>query len=141
MYEFTRKVAAHEITHNIGDEVTIIAEWFGKNARKQTKAEKPMKRDELRHAPSNFGYNLVDNGHNIKVIDENGNVIEIALKRGEGKHSDYDAKDIAELRKDLHLTPKYRVDSAQFYGLKSIAEDLDQLMLARVEVIKKLAKI
>lgn len=141
MYEFTRRVAAHEITDNVRDEVKIIAEWLGKNSRKQTKVEKPMKRAELRHALSNFGYNLIDNGHNLKVIDKNGNEVEKVLKRGAGGHGDYDAQYIAELRKRLHLTPEYNVDSARFYGQKGIAEDLSEFMRMRVEVMKRLARV
>lgn len=40
MYEFTRRMAAHEITDDRRNEVPVISEWLERNSRKQQKGEK-----------------------------------------------------------------------------------------------------
>ncbi|WP_273428614.1 type II toxin-antitoxin system death-on-curing family toxin [Chitinibacter tainanensis] len=141
MYEFTRKIAAHEICVNRKDEVAVIAEWLESNSRKQIKGEKPMKLNELRDSLSRFDYTLEDDGIYLNVIDTNGNYVERILKRGAQGKDDYDQQYISGIRKRLQLTAEYGVDSARFYGHKGLTEDLGDFMRMRIEVMRRLAKI
>lgn len=141
MYEYTRKVAAHEITENRNDEVPAIADWLERNSRKQQKGEKPLKLQELREALGRFGYELRDLGYTLEVLNDAGEVVEKVLKKGARGFEDYDQQYVAGLRKRLALTAEEGVDSARFYGQKGISEDLNQFMQLRLDVMKRLAKI
>lgn len=140
MYEFTRKIAAHEITEKREDEVAVIAEWLEHNSRKQQKGEKPMKLGELREALGRFGFEIQGYGPRLEVIKD-GEFVETILKKGTQGFEDYDPQYITELRKRLLLTADDGVDSARFYGHKGITDELNLFMQMRVEVMKKLAKI
>jgi death on curing protein len=139
MYEFTRRIAAHEITEDRRDEVSVIAEWLERNSRKQQKGEKPLKLNVLREALGRFGYDLRDQGKTLDVLQD-GVVVQSILKRGTQGFEDYDQGYVSELRKRLRLTPEEGVDSARFYGQKGIADELNQFMQLRLEVMKRLAK-
>ncbi|CAB3627141.1 type II toxin-antitoxin system death-on-curing family toxin [Achromobacter aegrifaciens] len=141
MYEYTRQIAAHEICENRNDEVSTIATWLERNSRKQQKGEKPLKLQDLREALGRFGYELRDRGYRFEVIDDLGEVVETILKKGTQGFEDYDPQYIFQLRKRLSLTVDEGVDSGRFYGQKGIAEDLNQFMQMRLEVMKRLAKI
>ncbi|MFY2090394.1 type II toxin-antitoxin system death-on-curing family toxin [Achromobacter xylosoxidans] len=141
MFEYTRRVAAHEITEDRSDEVPAIASWLERNSRKQQKGEKPLKLQDLREALGRFGYELRDRGYTLEVLDGAGQVVETVLKKGARGFEDYDQPYLAGLRKRLNLTAEEGVDSARFYGQKGIAEDLNQFMQLRLEVMKRLAKI
>ncbi|OYQ71641.1 hypothetical protein B9T13_02930 [Wohlfahrtiimonas chitiniclastica] len=140
MYEFTRKTAAHEITENRNDEVQVIANWLEDNSRKQQKREKPLKYQELKEILNRFGFSLeqVDNKIHIYKGDE---FYEQILKKGASGVEDYDPIYIAGLRKRLNLTAEDGVDSACFYGVKGISNELSEFTQMRIEVMKKLAKI
>lgn len=140
MYEFTRRIAAHEVTEDRRDEVPAIAEWLERSSRKQQKGEKPLKLSALREALGRFGYDLRDLGTTLDVL-QNGVVVQSILKRGAQGFEDYDQSYVSELRKRLGLTPEKGIDSARFYGQKGIAEELNQFMQLRLEVMKRLAKI
>lgn len=140
MYEFTRRIAAHEVTPDRKDEVFVIAEWLEHNSRKQQKGEKPMKLGALRDALARFGFELRDQGKTLDVL-HGGNVVQSILKRGAQGFEDYDQSYISELRKRLRLTAEEGVDSARFYGQKGIADELNQFMQLRLDVMKRLAKI
>ncbi len=140
MYEFTRKMAAHEITEDRRDEVKVIADWLEHNARKQQKGERQLKLVDLREALGRFGFELRENGQTLQIIKDDS-VVETIRKKGTQGFEDYDHQYIAELRKRLHLTVEDNVDSARFYGQKGISEDLNQFMQLRLEVMKRLAKI
>lgn len=139
MYEFTRKIAAHEVTKERGDEVPVIADWLEKNSRKQQKGEKPLKLNTLREALARFRYDLRDQGKTLEVLQD-GVVVQSILKRGIQGFEDYDPAYVSELRKRLGLTAEEGVDSARFYGQKGIADELNQFMQLRLEVMKQLAK-
>jgi death-on-curing protein len=139
MYEFTRQIAAHEVTEDRRDEVPAIAEWLEKNSRKQQKGEKPLKLNTLREALARFGYTLRDQGKTLEVLQD-GAAVQSILKRGTQGFEDYDQAYVADLRKRLRLTAEEGVDSARFYGQKGIADELNQFMQLRLEVMKRLAK-
>ena len=140
MYEFTRKIAAHEITANRNDEVPVISDWLERNSRRQQKGEKPMKLGELREALGRFGYELNDLGKTLEVLQD-GSVVASVLKKGAKGFEDYDPPYISELRKRLGLVAEEGVDSARFYGQKGIADELNVFMQLRLDVMKRLAKI
>lgn len=140
MYEFTRQVAAHEITPDRNDEVACIADWLERNSRRQVKGEKPMKLGVLREALGRFGYELRDLGKTIEVLKD-GQVETTILKKGAQGFEDYDPPYISELRKRLGLVPEEGVDSARFYGQKGITEELNVFVQLRLDVMKRLAKI
>lgn len=140
MYEFTRQVAAHEITPDRNDEVEFIADWLERNSRRQVKGEKPMKLGVLRDTLGRFGYELRDLGKTIEVMKDD-RVEATILKKGAKGFEDYDPPYIAELRKRLGLVPEGGVDSARFYGQKGITEELNVFMQLRLDVMKRLAKI
>lgn len=141
MFEYTRRVAAHEIAENRNDEVPAIAAWLERNSRKQQKGEKQLKLQDLREALGRFDYELRDLGKTLEVVNAEGNVVETVLKKGARGFEDYDQLYLAELRKRLGLTAEHGVDSARFYGQKGISEDLNQFMQLRLDVMKRLAKI
>lgn len=140
MYEFTRQIAAHEISKDRNDEVPAIAEWLERNSRRQQKGEKPMKLGELRDALGRYGYELDDQGKTLNVLRD-GKIVASVLKKGAKGFEDYDPHYIAELRKRLSLVPEDGVDSARFYGQKGIADELNMFMQLRLDVMKRLAKI
>ncbi len=140
MYEFTRMIAAHEVAEDRRSEVPAIAEWLERNSRRQQKGEKPLKLPALRDALSRFGFELRDSGKTFDVI-QGREVVETILKKGMQGFEDYDQAYISELRKRLRLTPEHGIDSARFYGQKGIADELNQFMQLRLDVMKRLAKI
>ena len=140
MYEFTRQLAAHEISQDRRDEVPAIAEWLERNSRKQQKGERQMKLGALRDALDRFGFELHDLGKTLEVVKD-GVVVESILKRGAQGFEDYDHGYISGLRKRLGLTAEEGIDSARFYGNKGIADELNQFMQLRLDVMKRLAKI
>lgn len=141
MYEFTRKVAAHEIVADRNDEVRVIAEWLERHSRKQQKGEKPMKFGALRDALERFGYKLHSQGNKFNVLYDGRKVFEKILKKGARGAEDFDPPYIAALRKRLGLVPEKGIDSARFYGNKGITEELNSFMQFRLDVMKRLAKI
>lgn len=140
MYEFTRQLAAHELTDDRADEVEAIADWLERNSRKNVKGDKHMKFNALKEALQRFDYELYDKGHTFDVVKD-GVVVESILKRGQQGFNDYDPQYISGLRKRLSLTPAEGIDSARFYGQRGIAEELNEFMQLRLDVMKRLAKI
>ncbi|NDY94071.1 type II toxin-antitoxin system death-on-curing family toxin [Ideonella livida] len=140
LYEFTRQIAAHEISEDRRNEVPVISEWLEKNSRKQQKGEKPLKLTHLRDILSRFGFNLRDIGKTLEVLRD-GIVVETILKKGSHGFEDYDPAYISELRRRLELTADHGVDSSRFYGQKGISDELNEFMQLRLDVMKRLAKI
>lgn len=140
MFEFTRKIAAHEICDDRNQELDVIAEWLDKNSRRIVKGEKPLNFSSLRDNLSQFNYELVDEGQYAYVYKD-GKQVEKVLKKGKQGMQEYDQAYIAELRKRLELTPENGIDSARFYGQKGLNEDLNEFMELRVKVFDWLAKI
>ncbi|WP_429027788.1 type II toxin-antitoxin system death-on-curing family toxin [Aeromonas media] len=141
MYEFTRKIAAHEISDDRRDEVNDIAIWLEKNSRRQIKGDKPMKLSALRDILGRFGYTLEDQGYTLDICDSNGVVVFNILKKGAKGFADYDPPYMSTLRKRLNLTADDGVDSARFYGHTGIADELSSYTKLRIDVMKRLAKI
>lgn len=140
MYEFTRKIAAHELCEDRVDEVSVIADWLEHNSRKNVKGDKQMKFNALREALARFDYDLIDRGKTYDVV-QNNEVVSSILKKGKQGFADYDPPYVSELRKRLDLTPANGIDSARFYGQPGIADELNEFMQIRLDVMKRLAKI
>ncbi len=140
MYEFTRQIAAHEITEHRHDEVEVIAEWLERNSRKEMKQENPMKLPALKEALSRFGFEVHPHDDKL-VVMKDGEVREYILKKGTRGAEDYDPIYISGLRRRLELTVDQGIDSACFYGLKGISLELSEFTKIRIDVMKKLAKI
>lgn len=140
MYEFTRQIAAHEITEDRNDEVAVIADWLECNSRKQQKREKPLKYLELKEILGRFGFSLEQDRNKVNIY-KNGEYCEQIIKKGASGAEDYDPIYVAGLRKLLGLTADDGIDSACFYGVKGISSELSEFTQMRIEVMKKLAKI
>jgi death on curing protein len=140
MYEFTRRIAAHELASDRKDEVPLIGDWLERNSRRQQKGEKPLKLGALRESLGRFGYDLRDLGKTLEVRHK-GVVCATVLKKGAQGFEDYDPAYISDLRRRLDLTAEHGIDSARFYGQKGIADELNQFMQLRLNVMQRLAKI
>jgi death-on-curing family protein len=143
LYEFTRRVAAHEISENRIDEVAIIAEQLEKFSRTQSKGDRPLKFRKLEAILNEFGFTLIDYGKVCKIRnqDTNKTIKGVTVKKkGKNGKEDFDPQYISKLRKLLNLTPENGIDSMRFYGEEGVSEDLNNFMKIRIEVMKKLAK-
>lgn len=140
MFDFTRQVAAHEICSRREDELSVIVDWLGKNSRRVMKGDKPLSYLELREVLRRFDFEIEEDGVRF-VILKDGEVVEKILKKGTQGVEDYDPGYIARMRKNLGLTIEYGIDSARFYGQKGISEELNEFMILRGEVFKRLARI
>jgi death-on-curing protein len=140
MFEFTRQVAAHEITNERIDELEFIKEWFLRNSRKQLKGDCRLTFKELRIILIHFGFDISDHGNTYQITHDKRYITNIK-KKGSSGHEEYDKKYISELRKRLSLTANYGVDSPMFYMNKGVSDDLSKLMEMRSEVMRELAKI
>lgn len=140
MFEFTRQVAAHEISENREDELEIIRDWFDRYSRKQLKGEQRLKFADLRENLIKFRYEVVEDRNHFG-ISRDGVFFTKIKKKGMSGREEYDQQYISELRKRLNLTHDYGIDSAMFYGNKGVAEKLNEFMDMRSEVMRKLAKI
>ena len=138
MYEFTRRVAAHEICDERSNEVSFIVEWLQRNSRRIAKSDKHLSYNDLREALGRFGFDMSERNNFIEVYKD-GSYVERLLKKGKQGREEYDPVYIADLRKRLNLTSDYGVDSGRFYGQKGISEDLNEYMQIRSEVFLKLA--
>lgn len=140
MFEFTRKVAAHEICSNRNEEISIICEWFSRNSRRQIKGEQRLRYTELREILVRFNYNIEEAGAQFQIT-QNGHFITKILKKGMSGREEYDQDYVSTLRKKLNLTADYGIDSSMFYGNKGIAAELNEFMEMRSDVMRRLAKI
>lgn len=140
MFEFTRKVAAHEISDTRGEELSVIKDWLYRNSRKQIKGEQRLKFIDLRDILTRFGYAVSEDGMQFEITYD-GEFITKIIKKGMAGKEEYDQNYISTLRKRLNLTSEYGIDSAMFYGNKGVTEDLNKFMEMRSEVMRRLAKI
>lgn len=140
MFEFTREVAAHEICEERNQELITIKEWFYRNSRKQIKGEQRLKFIELREILVRFGYEVTEDGMQFVLTKDDRFVTKI-IRKGMAGMEEYDQAYISNLRKRLNLTAEYGIDSVIFYGSKGVAEELNEFMEMRSEVMRKLAKI
>ena len=139
LFEFTRKVAAHEICDDRRKEVEVISKWFHDKTRKAMSGDRCLTYRDLKEILANFDVSIEEDVFYFVVQKKGGESIRI-LKRGCQGFSDYDPVYIADLRKRLELTKENGIDSARFYGEKGIDPDLNFLMKLRLDVFKKLAK-
>lgn len=140
MFEFTRQVAAHEICENRSNEISKICDWLNRNSRKQIKGEQRLSFLDLREILNRFDYEIIEDGKYFQ-INKDGKFSTKILKKGMSGKEEYDQNYIAELRKRLDLTPNYGIDSAMFYRNKGVADELNNFMEMRSEVMRRLAKI
>ena len=141
LLEFTRQVAAHEITEDKSQELGYIAEWFRANARKRTKNEKPLSYYELKERLGTFGFEIDPPKGNFLSIYKNGVFVTKVIKQGIQGFRPYHTHYIADLRKRLKLTPEYGVDSDRFYGNKGLKESVSEMIEIRNAVIRRLASL
>ncbi|QKU83760.1 MULTISPECIES: type II toxin-antitoxin system death-on-curing family toxin [Vibrio] len=141
MFEFTRKIAAHELSEDRNQEVLIIADWLKSNSRRREIRDKVLSFNDLKTILSNFDYEVEVGRNNCCEIKKNGNFITSIRYKGTRGAEDYDVKYIKGLRRRLRLTPEYGVDSLEFYGMKGVSETLNQYMKVRAQVMMWLAKI
>lgn len=140
LFEFTRKVASHEITEDKNQETDYIAEWFRANSRRRMKSEKPLSYHDLRERLAEFGYQIDPPRGELLTIYKNEQFVTKIIKQGVQGFRPYHTHYIAELRKRLKLTPEYGIDSDRFYGAKALRESVSEMIEIRSAVIKRLAK-
>ncbi|URL01216.1 type II toxin-antitoxin system death-on-curing family toxin [Avibacterium sp. 20-126] len=143
LFEFTRKVAAHEISKERSDEIKIIRDFFKRNARKTIKSNKPLSFSDLKR--------LLDlAGFEIKIVEKFGEIYrksdnkfytKIILK-GRFGIEEYDPSYIKKLRKKLSLTSSNGWDSIRFYqNGHGLTDKIGELLKLRGKVMDWLAKI
>ena len=140
MFEFTRQIAAHEISDDRDEEVATIVDWLNSNSRKQVKGERCLKFSDLKEILNNFEFDVEEDGQ-LFSISKNGRFYTKIIIKGKNNSEDYDKNYMSTLRKKLQLTQEYGIDSMMFYGDKGIATDLNEFMEMRYEVMRQLAKI
>ncbi len=138
MYEFTRKVAAHEVSESRSDEVPVIVEWFQRNSRRIAKSDKNLSFVGLREALGRFGFELIERQGFVEIYRD-GEFVERILKKGKQGREEYDPVYLSGLRKRLNLTVEYGVDSGRFYAQKGVSDELNEYMKIRGEVFRRLA--
>lgn len=138
MYEFTRRVAAHEITEDRVNEVAHIVEWLERNSRRIVKSDKHLSYNQLREILIRFGFELSEKNGLIE-IRRDGKYLTTILKKGKQGKEEYDPVYISSLRKRLNLTVDRGVDSGRFYGEKGVSPELNEYMQIRGDVFRRLA--
>jgi death-on-curing protein len=143
MFEFTRKIAAHELTDNRDNEIMIISEWLRTNSRRREIRDKRMSLMELKDSLSRFDFEIpmIKSKNNCLDIIKDGVFITSIRHKGSNGAEDYDVKYIKGLRRRLQLTPDYGIDSMQFYGEKGFDLTINEHMKIRNKVMLWLAKI
>lgn len=141
MFEFTRKVAAHEISSDRDREIQIIATWLKANSRRREIRDKRLSFSELKEILSCFGYDINVGRKNCCDIFYNDVFVTSIRYKGKNGAEDYDVKYIKGLRRRLKLTPDYGVDSLEFYKIKGVNDTLNKYMKVRHQVMRWLAKI
>lgn len=138
MYEFTRRIAAHEIARDREEEIPAIVSWLERNSRRIVKNDRRLSFLGLKEALNRFGFDLVERGNLIEIYKD-GTFQERILKKGKHGQEEYDQAYIADLRKRLNLTVDHGVDSGRFYGQKGVSDELNSYMQIRSEVFRRLA--
>lgn len=138
MFEFTRRIAAHEIAEERSNEVGVIVEWLERHSRRIVKSDKNLSYNDLRETLGRFGFTLSERKNKYDV-SKGGQYFLSILKKGKQGKEEYDSVYMADLRKRLCLTVEYGVDSGRFYGLKGVSDDLNEYMQIRGDVFRRLA--
>jgi death-on-curing protein len=142
LFNFTRKTAAHEISSDRNQELSVISDFFKDNSRRREAGEHTLKFNDLKEILNGFGYELGDTAKSGTLeIVQDGKVKVKILKKGRKGKEDYDKIYINQLRKKLKLTPEYGVDSYLFYGDRRYDDTLGKYMGMRYNVMRELAKI
>ncbi|MEZ9897583.1 type II toxin-antitoxin system death-on-curing family toxin [Vibrio breoganii] len=141
MFEFTRQIAAHELSADRNEEIAIIANWLRVNSRRREIRDKMLNFNELKDILSNFGYEIEISRNNCCNINKDGEFVTSIRYKGKKGAEDYDVKYIKGLRRRLKLTPEYGVDSLEFYSIKGVSDTLNKYMKVRHKVMRWLAKI
>ncbi|XNG98787.1 type II toxin-antitoxin system death-on-curing family toxin [Vibrio cyclitrophicus] len=141
MFEFTRQIAAHELSEDRNEEISIIADWLRVNSRRREIRDKRLSFNDLKAVLSNFGYEIEVGRNNCCDIIKDGEFITSIRYKGTRGAEDYDVKYIKGLRRRLKLTPEYGVDSLEFYSIKGVSDTLSKYMKVRHKVMRWLAKI
>lgn len=143
LFEFTRKVAAHEISVKRQDELKAVKNFLKKQSRKTINGDKPLSYIELSRLLSHAGFGLSDSGDYADVVNQKtGKVITKILKKGRSGMEHYDPQYIKKLRKKLGLTSTNGWDGARFYqNGRGLTDNIGELLRLRGEVMDWLAKI
>lgn len=141
MFEFTRKIAAHEISLDRNEEIKIISEWLKFNSRRREIRDKMLNYNELKSILSSFSYEVEIGRNNCCDISKNGEFVTSIRYKGNKGAEDYDVKYVKGLRRRLKLTPEYGIDSLEFYSIKGTNDILNKYMKVRHKVMRWLAKI
>jgi death-on-curing protein len=141
LYEFTTKVAAHEICDNRADEIPLISSWFEAHCRRVIQGERPLKYTELKQILQRLGYEIDPPDGQFLYIKKDNEIVLRIIKQGihglRPYHTDY----VAGMRKKLGLTVMNGFDSDRFYGRKGLTDDVtSEVIELRSEALKKLAK-
>ncbi|WGE70655.1 type II toxin-antitoxin system death-on-curing family toxin [Actinobacillus equuli subsp. haemolyticus] len=143
LFEFTRKVAAHEITERRENEVKEIRNFLKKNSRKTIQSNKQLSFMELRHLLDLAGFDIKINENYAEIYRKSDNrfFTKIILK-GRAGTENYDAPYIKKLRKILSLTATHGWDSVRFYqNGYGLTDKIGELLKLRGQVMDWLAKI
>ncbi|WP_273382696.1 type II toxin-antitoxin system death-on-curing family toxin [Actinobacillus porcinus] len=143
LFEFTRQVAAHEISSNRNHEVRIIRDFLKRNSRKIIKSNKQVSFIELKRLLDLAGFyiQLNENFAEIYRKADNKFYTKIILKGRTGTEN-YDAPYIKKLRKILGLTATNGWDSIRFYqNGYGLTDKIGTLLQLRGKVMDWLAKI
>ncbi|OOF81763.1 type II toxin-antitoxin system death-on-curing family toxin [Rodentibacter caecimuris] len=143
LFEFTRKVASHEISENRNNEVKKIKEFIRKNSRKTIKNNRPLSYNELAKLLNLAGFKIeiAENFAEIYRKSDNKFFTKIIIK-GKAGTEDYDAAYIKKLRKILGLTSSNGWDSVRFYqNGHGLTDKIGQMLKLRGKVMDWLAKI
>ncbi|MGY3869063.1 type II toxin-antitoxin system death-on-curing family toxin [Aeromonas crassostreae] len=141
LFEFTRKSAAHELSEDRQNELSIISSWLENNSRRRKSGEHQLKFSDLREILIGFEYDITECTGRTHDIIKNGVVVTSILQKGGKGKEDYDKQYISKLRKKLKLTSDYGVDSYMFYGDRGFDKTLGRFMKMRDKVMRELAKI
>ncbi|HBC7479008.1 MULTISPECIES: type II toxin-antitoxin system death-on-curing family toxin [Proteus] len=141
LFEFTRKIAAHEIAADRKNEIKVIKIFLKKNSRKRKYEDQQLSLHALTQHLNNAGFKLIDSGDYYEIYKNKKRYTKI-LKKGASGKEHYDPPYIKSLRKKLLLTPTHGWDSMRFYEISpSLTENIGELLLLRGEVMDWLAKI
>ncbi|MGL5005896.1 MAG: type II toxin-antitoxin system death-on-curing family toxin [Plesiomonas sp.] len=141
LFEFTRKVAAHEITDKRKNEIKEIKKFLKKNARKIDKQDRQLTFIELSRLLSQAGFLLETDGDVYKIMRGEKFYTKI-IKKGSAGVENYDPQYVKKMRKKLGLTSINGWDSTRFYrnGV-GLTDNIGELLRLRGAVMDRLAKI
>lgn len=141
LFEFTRQAAAHELTQNRDDELSIISDWLKQGCRRRSGGEHQLKLTDLKEILNGFGFEVSECYGRTMDVTKDGKLVTKILQKGAKGKEDYDKQYISRLRRSLKLTADYGVDSYAFYGERGFDKTLNKYIKLRDKVMRELAKI